>query len=353
MSNLFEHLVRANVKRMKPYSSARDEFKGVANVYIDANENPFPNGLNRYPDPLQRALKAEIAQYYGLSADNILLGNGSDEPIDLLVRAFCVPQPETLDATDADAILITPPTYGMYEVCANVNNIRVIESSLLDDYSLNAEDIIHKISPSLKLIFLCSPNNPTGNLLDTSAILQITKATSGLVLVDEAYADFGQQSMLKAMLDYPNLVILKTFSKAWGLASIRLGMLFAHQDVLFWLNRIKAPYNINRMTIDCALQMLPKATNMAEQVQVIVAERQRIVSFLEQSVLVEKVFPSDANFVLVRFKDAQTIFDYLLTLGIVVRNRANLPECRGCLRLSVGLPQENDALMAALRAYSH
>lgn len=327
---------------MKPYSSARDEFKGTAKVFLDANESPFPNGLNRYPDPLQRSLKAELGAYFGVYGEQILLGNGSDEPIDLLIRAFCEP--------NRDHILITPPTYGMYEVCANTNSVSVINAPLDLDYQLQTEALIERLNDCVKLVFLCSPNNPTGNLLDEKSILQITDATKGLVIVDEAYADFSGFSMLKHLPSRPNLVVLKTFSKAWGLAAIRLGMLIAHPDVLFWLNRIKAPYNINRMTMDCASQILNQKGTVAQQVQQIVEEKNRLVSFLESSVLVNHVFPSQANFVLVRFKDVQKVFQHLLSEGIVVRNRSNLPECLGCLRISVGLPAENNMLMQALRA---
>jgi histidinol-phosphate aminotransferase len=348
MSFKLDNLVRENIRNLKPYSSARSEFSGKANVFLDANENSFGSPLvkwyNRYPDPLQWELKKKIATIKNVPAENMLLGNGSDECIDLLIRAFCNPK--------QDNIIICPPTYGMYEVYANVNDVPVKEVNLLPTYQLNLEALEEALDPFTKLIFFCSPNNPTGNSLHRDNIEMVLNNFDGIVVVDEAYINYSRQkSFITDLKDYPNLVVMQTFSKAWGLAALRLGITYASPEIIAVLNKIKPPYNINQATQELAM----KALDNLEDVNTMIKETIRLRGELEKSLselsLVEKVFPADANFLLVRVTDANGIYNYLREKGIIVRNRNNVALCEGCLRITIGTERENGELMQALKSY--
>ncbi|MGI4743890.1 MAG: histidinol-phosphate transaminase [Janthinobacterium lividum] len=342
-----ESLIRPNIRAMKPYSSARDEFQGEAQVMLDANENSLgsagPAQFNRYPDPQQRAVKAELAKLKGVGPAQIFLGNGSDEAIDLLVRLTCTPGGQ-------DSILLLPPTYGMYEVAANLNDVRLERRPLTADFQLSPELVAQVLASPAKLVFLCSPNNPTGNLLSAAAIEEILRGFPGLVVVDEAYADFAAApSWTTRLAEFPNLVVLQTFSKAWGLAGLRLGMAFAAPAIIDYLNKIKPPYNISAATQQHALAALAAAPHFEQLRQQLLTGRAWLAERLPALPIVAEVFPSAANFLLVRFHpDATAVYDYLLGRGIVVRNRTTQPGCAGTLRLTVGSSAENDQLLAAL-----
>ena len=335
---------------MQPYSSARDEFAGAAQVMLDANENSLgsagPRDFNRYPDPHQRAVKAALAPLKGVSPAQIFLGNGSDEAIDLLVRLTCVPG-------GADSILLLPPTYGMYEVAAQLNDVAVVRHPLTADFQVSPDTVAAVVASPAKLVFLCSPNNPTGNLLAASAIEAILRGFRGLVVVDEAYADFAAApSWTTRLAEFPNLVVLQTFSKAWGLAGLRLGMAFAAPAIIAYLNKIKPPYNISAATQQHALAALADAPRFAQLRRQLLAGRAALQARLPALPIVAAVFPSDANFLLVRFRPAAAaVYEYLLGRGIVVRNRSRQPGCAGCLRLTVGTPAENEQLLAALAEF--
>jgi len=334
-------LVRQSVLKMKPYSSARDEYQGEASVFLDANENPFNTPYNRYPDPLQWAVKEKIALLKGVRKENILLGNGSDEPIDLLIRAFCDP--------GKDAITSITPSYGMYEVSAEVNNVAFRKVKLTADFELDADELLRVAGEDTKLIYLCSPNNPTGNTLSRKAIHQVLAAFHGLVVVDEAYIDFSsERSYLSELDQYPNLVVLQTFSKAWGAAAIRLGMAFASPEIIGLLNKIKYPYNINQLTQEHALRLLADENKMKEQLVLILKGRTLLERRLRELPCVEMIYPSDANFILVRVTDANGIYNRLVKEGIIVRNRTNVTLCEGCLRITIGTEDENEQLINEL-----
>ncbi|MBT1700719.1 histidinol-phosphate transaminase [Fulvivirgaceae bacterium PWU4] len=335
-------LVRKNILTLKPYSSARDEFKGEAEVFLDANENPYPSPYNRYPDPLQRSVKAKLAEAKGVDPANIFLGNGSDEAIDLLIRAFCEPY--------QDSILITDPTYGMYSVCAEVNGVNVQQVVLTPDFDLDLEALPKTFDASTKILFLCSPNNPTGNLLSRDKIMEVLKRFYGLVVIDEAYIDFAKsKSFVHELAKYPHLVVLQTFSKAWGLAGLRLGMCFASPEIIHILNKIKYPYNVNIRTQDLALDALDNAYRKDIWVDEILTQRDKLVKALRSLKIVDKVFHSDANFVLVRVKDAPFTYQYLTDNKIIVRDRSRVTLCYNCIRITVGTPEENDKLIEALK----
>lgn len=334
-------LVRPNILNLVPYSSARSEFKGQADIFLDANENPFDTGLNRYPDPLQRKLKHHISEIKSVPAEQIFLGNGSDEAIDLLVRIFCEPR--------QDHIIILPPTYGMYQVAADIADVAIREISLTPDFQPDVEAILAAANPHSKLLFICSPNNPTGNDADPARIRQLAAQFPGIVVIDEAYGDFSTRPSATELLpEFPNLVVMQTFSKAWGMAGMRLGMAFASEEVIHLFNKVKAPYNINQLTQLKALEALRDPSHKDEMVQVILHERTRLEGELPHLACVEKVFPSDANFLLVRVTDPYGIYRYLVEKGIIVRNRANVHLCEGALRITVGRPEENDRLLQAL-----
>lgn len=349
MSFDLNRLVRQNIKKLKPYSSARSEFSGVANVFLDANENAFGSPLmkwyNRYPDPLQWEVKKKISTIKNITPENILLGNGSDECIDLLIRAFCDPQ--------RDNIIICPPTYGMYEVYAHINDVAIKEVPLLQNFQLNLEALEEAIDENTKLIFFCSPNNPTGNSMEREDIEMVLNNFDGIVVIDEAYINFSRHhSFLSELKDYPNLVVMQTFSKAWGLAALRLGMNFASADIIDILNKIKPPYNIGQPTQELALQALDHLEDVNTMIKETVKEREELVKSLVQLVSVHKVYPSDANFVLAKMTEATAIYNYLKEKGIIVRNRSNVILCEDCLRITVGTPSENAQLIEALKNYS-
>jgi histidinol-phosphate aminotransferase len=334
-------LVRKNVLDMKPYSSARDEFTGTAEVYLDANENPYSSPYNRYPDPLQRALKERIAAIKSVDPARLFVGNGSDEAIDLLIRAFCEP--------NTDRILITSPTYGMYAVCAAVNAVPVVSMPLTASFDIDM-DAYHGLSQGTKLLFLCSPNNPTGNLLRAEQIGEILDSYPGLVAIDEAYIDFAASpGWISKVDEYPNLVVLQTLSKAWGLAGLRLGIAYAGKPIIDILNKIKYPYNIGTAAQHIAMDALSREQEMQAWVKEILSERERMAKALSTLPIVETIYPSDANFLLVRVGSARETYAYLLHGGIIVRDRSNVTLCEGCLRITIGTPPENNKLISALR----
>ena len=333
MKNL-DQLTRENIKALQPYSSARNEFSGTASVYLDANENPFNAPFNRYPDPLQGQLKQRIAEIKGIGAQHIFLGNGSDEAIDLLYRAFCEPK--------VDNTISISPSYGMYQVCADINNTPITKVSLNSDFSLDADAVLTACNDHTKLIFLCSPNNPSGNLLDSDAIEKILMNFSGLVIIDEAYIDFcPEASWIPDLKDFPNLVILQTFSKAWGMAGIRLGMAFASKEIIAIFNKIKYPYNLNMLTQQLALELLADTENMLGWVEILNAEKQIMIDKLQALPEVEAIYPSDANFLLVKIKEARNKYLQLVDKGIIVRDRSKVELCNDCLRITIGTPNEN------------
>lgn len=333
--------MRPNIRAMQPYSSARDEFHGSASVFLDANENPYNAPYNRYPDPMQWRLKERISEIKGVPVESIFLGNGSDEPIDLLLRAFCEPGKEKMLTTD--------PTYGMYQVAAEVNNVACVKVPLREDFSLDLPALLARIDDATKLIYLCSPNNPTGNSLGHDAIREVLRRFRGIVVVDEAYIDFSAgPSFLREMGEWPNLVVLQTLSKAWGCAAIRLGMAFASPEIIGVLNKIKYPYNVNLLTQEKALELLDE-DRMHRQLAQILQERTRLCRDLSAIPLVRRIYPTDANFLLVDVGDADGVYHKLVEEGIIVRNRNRVTLCRGCLRITVGTPEEDDRLLEALK----
>lgn len=340
-----EELTRPNIWNLKPYSSARDEYKGfTASVFLDANENPYNSPNNRYPDPLQLELKKELSRIKKVAPEQIFLGNGSDEAIDLVFRAFCEPA--------IDNVVAIEPTYGMYKVCADMNNVAYRKVLLNDDFQLSADKLLEAIDEHSKLIFICSPNNPTGNDLLQPEIEKVIKGFSGLVILDEAYNDFSKApSFLTQLEQYPNLVVLQTFSKAWGSAGIRLGMAFASADIINILNKIKYPYNVNLLTQQQGLELLRKYYEVERWVKSLLEERTDLMKHFAKLKCVEKVFPTDANFFLARVTDADKIYSYLVGEGIIVRNRNNIMLCGNCLRITVGTRVENNQLIDALKKY--
>lgn len=348
MSFDLNSLIRQNIKSLKPYSSARSEFSGSASVYLDANENSFGSPLtkwyNRYPDPLQWEVKKKLAVIKNVEAEHMLLGNGSDECIDLLIRAFCDPQ--------RDNIVICQPTYGMYEVYADINDVPVKMVPLTPAYQLDLEGLEEAIDAQTKLIFFCSPNNPTGNSLDWEDIEMVLNNFDGIVVVDEAYINYSRhKSFVTVLSDYPNLVVMQTFSKAWGLAALRLGMIYASKDIVAVLNKIKPPYNINQATQELVLKALDNLQDVNAMITETVKLRDLLVNELLTASSVQKVYPSDANFLLVKVTDANAIYAYLRDKGIIVRNRNNVILCEDCLRITVGTERENAVLVEALRNY--
>lgn len=341
-------LVRPNILRLKPYSSARSEFAGDAEVFLDANENAFGspagNGFNRYPDPLQAELKRLISEGNGLDADQIFMGNGSDEAIDLLLRIFCEP--------GVDEVIICPPTYGMYRVAAEINDVGVKEVPLTADLGLDAAAVLAAQTARTKLIFICSPNNPTGNLMERADVLRLLAEFRGIVVVDEAYIHFAGAPSLAAELDRsPNLVVLQTLSKAWGMAGLRIGMAFSSPAIISLMNAVKPPYNVSSIAQCAAAEAIQDRSNVDKWVAQILTERTRLTRGLADLALVEKVFPSDANFVLVKMKDAGSVYRYLLNEGVVVRDRSSVQLCEGCLRITVGTGGENTRLLNALAKF--
>ena len=343
-----QNLIRDNIKALKPYSSARDEFENFTQqmIYLDANENPYSNGFNRYPDPQQKDLKAEIAAIKDVFTENILLGNGSDEVLDLVFRAFCEP--------NRDNVITLPPTYGMYDVLANINAIENREVLLTNDFQPNVDTILNAVDKNTKIIFLCSPNNPTGNSFSDESVLKILNNFNGLVIIDEAYIDFSNKETWLTKLDeFPNLIITQTLSKAYGLAGIRLGICYASKEIIKILNNIKPPYNINELTQQRAIIRLQKMTEIKNEIAQLISERKRLKKELEYCVpFIEKVYPSDGNFLLIKVDDATKRYNELLAYGIVIRNRTTQPLCDNCLRISVGVFEENQRLIRTLKSIS-
>jgi histidinol-phosphate aminotransferase len=344
-----EKLLRENIKQLVPYASARDEFKGEAKVYLDANENAFgsPVGekLNRYPDPLQVELKEKLSRIKGVPAGNIFLGNGSDEVIDLLYRAFCNP--------GVDSVILTPPTYGMYEVSANINDVFTKKIPLTRTFQLDIESISEVADERTKLIFICSPNNPTGNSMNRDDVEIILNNFEGIVVIDEAYINYSRhRSFISELTEYPNLVVMQTLSKAWGLAGLRVGMAFASDEIISVLNRIKPPYNIGSSTQELAMKALENVEKVNAWTKQTVAERGKLEAALKQISCVQEVFPSDANFLLVRVSDARGVYEYLVGEGVIVRDRSRVTLCEGCLRITVGTPEENNMLVDRLNNFN-
>ena len=346
MSFNLENLVRENIKRLTPYSSARKEFSGAAQIYLDANENSFGSPLetnyHRYPDPQQTKIKGKIAASRSVKPDEIFVGNGSDEAIDLLFRIFCRPQ--------KDNIIICPPTYGMYEVSAEINDIGIKRVNLTEEFELDSEGIKKAINDGTKLIFICSPNNPTGNLMRRETILELARSFHGVVVVDEAYIDFSTGKSLTAEInDCQNLVVLQTFSKAWGLAGARVGLAFANAEIIKLFNRVKPPYNVSQPAQEIVLRALENEKTVRKNIAEIIVEREKLMANLRSFSFVTKIYPTDANFILIKTTDAPKIYKFLLDEKIVVRNRSNVELCAGCLRITVGTPEENECLLKSLK----
>ena len=341
-------IIRPNIKNLKPYSSARDEFKGEASIYLDANENsfgsPLPQAFHRYPDPMQYAVKMRLSEIKGVPARNIFIGNGSDEAIDILFRSFCEP--------GKDNVIIVPPTYGMYEVSANINNVELKRVPLTADYQLNLEGIAEAIDKNTKLIFICSPNNPTGNSINREDIETVLANFNGIVVIDEAYINYSRQkTFIQELTEYANLVILQTLSKAWGLAGLRIGMAFASEEIIEVFNRVKPPYNINEASQNLALEALQNTEQVNDWIKQTLKERDHLVLALKKFNFIVDIYPSDANFVLVKTIDANKIYQFLVSKGIIVRNRTKIELCEGCLRITIGTPLENKILINTLKSF--
>jgi len=343
-----DKLLRDNIKKLVPYSSARDEFKGEASVFLDANENSFGSPLtkwyNRYPDPLQLKVKEKISAIKGVPVENIFLGNGSDECIDILFRAFCEP--------GKDNVIIVPPTYGMYEVSANINDVAVKKVNLTTNFQLDLQGIEAAVDKNSKIIWLCSPNNPTGNSMNIEDMEIILSNFPGIIVIDEAYINFSRyRSFTNQLPDFPNLVVLQTLSKAWGLAALRLGMAFSSAAIIEVMNKIKPPYNIGQASQELVLQALDRVDEVNEMILAIAKEKGVLIKQLGLLPVVEKIYPSDANFLLVKVKDPKSIYQFLLDKGIVVRDRSNVILCEGCLRITVGTEKENNDLIQRLKEF--
>lgn len=339
-----DNLIRPTIKALKPYSSARDEFQGNSDamVFLDANENPFDNGVNRYPDPQQGGLKSILSEIKHINTKNILLGNGSDEVLDLIFRVFCEP--------NKDNIIILPPTYGMYSVLANINAINIKEVQLSNSFQPQVERLLNIANDSSKVLFLCSPNNPTGNSFSSQSIEELLNKFKGIVVIDEAYIDFSKEkSWIDRLEEFPNLIVTQTLSKAYGMAGIRLGICYASTEIISVLNRIKPPYNVNELTQQKAIQQLSIKDLATNQINDILKERTLLISELESVRYISKIYPSDANFVLVKVDDASKRYDQLIDKGIVIRNRTTQPGCENCLRLTVGTAKENKVLIKTLK----
>lgn len=345
-----QKLVRENIKSLKPYSSARHEFKGEASVFLDANENsfgsPLPESFNRYPDPLQWKLKSSVSEVKGIAAENIFIGNGSDEVIDLAYRIFCNP--------GKDNVIICPPTYGMYEVSANINDVEIRKVNLTQNFQLDVEGILNSVDENTKLLFICSPNNPTGNSMCSEDIQVLLKSFPGIVIIDEAYINFSQQeSFINKLTQYPNLVVMQTLSKAWGLASLRLGLAFTSKEIIELYNKVKPPYNINQASQQLALEALSNHNQINDWVKEVLEQREILKNDLSNFSFVKNIYVSDANFLLVKVDNANSLYNYLSSKGIIVRNRSKEVMCENCLRITIGTPEENEILLDALKIIPH
>lgn len=336
--------VRPNILKLQPYSSARDEFEGNAEIFLDANENPFDNGFNRYPDPYQSQLKQEISKLKGVEPNHIFLGNGSDEAIDLIIRIFCEP--------GQDNIIISDPSYGMYQVSAAINNVAIQKVPLSEEFTFSAQGMLEAADNHSRVAFICSPNNPSGNALDPEEVITMIRKFDGIVVVDEAYIDFSSTpSFINQLEKYNNLVILQTFSKAWGLAGLRLGMAFSSPEIIQLMNKVKPPYNINILTQTEALKALQKPGKVAEEIQDILKQRDWLINELSSFSQVRKIYPSDSNFLLVRITNAKSLFEYLTAQGIIVRDRSKVTHGNDCLRMTVGTENENKRLITAIKEF--
>ena len=344
MRNL-QDLTRPNIWKLSPYSSARDEYSGHdAHVFLDANENPYNQPLNRYPDPLQREVKPLIAKHKGVRENQIFLGNGSDEAIDLVYRCFTIPQ--------KDNVVAIEPTYGMYRVCADINDVEYRPVRLDEHFQMSANKMLAACDQNTKVIWICSPNNPSGNTINREEIERVLISFDGIVVIDEAYSDFSKQSPFRLEINrYPHLIVLNTMSKAWGCAAIRLGMAFANEEIIGLFNKVKYPYNINKLTQEKALELLRKPYDVEKWVSMLLDERTRLINAFRLLPICLKVYPTDANFFLARMTDAQRIYDYLIEKGIIVRNRSRITLCDNCLRVTIGTKTENTQLLAALRQF--
>ncbi|MDB5091147.1 MAG: histidinol-phosphate transaminase [Mucilaginibacter sp.] len=343
-----DNLLRENIKNLTPYSSARDEYQGEASVFLDANENAYGSPLeqqyNRYPDPLQFEVKKRLSEIKGVPPRNIFLGNGSDEAIDILFRSFCNP--------GVDNVILVPPTYGMYQVSANINDIEVKNIPLTEEFQLNLDGIAEAIDNNTKLIFICSPNNPTGNSIDRADVETLLANFSGIVVVDEAYINFSRQkTFIQELTEYANLVVLQTLSKAWGLAGLRVGMAFASEEIIEVMNKVKPPYNVNEASQQLALQALANVDLVNLWIKETLQQRDQLVLSLKNFDFVVDIYPSDANFILVKTTDANGIYNFLVKQGIIVRNRSKVELCEGCLRITVGTPDENNILLQTLQNF--
>lgn len=343
-----DKLIRANIKNLKPYSSARHEFAGKASVFLDANENaygsPLPERFNRYPDPLQWQLKFQLAKIKGVPAENIFIGNGSDEVIDLAFRIFCNP--------GVDNVIICPPTYGMYEVSADINDVATKKVNLTPDFQLDIEGILNSVDENTKLLFICSPNNPTGNNMNREDVEILLNNFPGIILIDEAYINYSKQkTFIQELTEYPNLIVMQTLSKAWGLAALRLGLCYASMNIIDIFNKVKPPYNVNDASQQLGLEALQDTATVNAWTKQVVEERKNMEAQLQQLPFVEKIYPSDANFILVKVKDANHLYDYLSSNEVIVRNRSKDVNCSNCLRITVGTPEENKTLLNLLSNY--
>ncbi|MBR4571998.1 MAG: histidinol-phosphate transaminase [Prevotella sp.] len=339
-----QELTRPNIWSLAPYSSARNEYSGhAAHVFLDANENPYNAPYNRYPDPLQEEVKEKLSHIKGVPAECIFLGNGSDEAIDLVYRCFCEP--------GKDNVVAICPTYGMYQVCADINNVEYRNVMLDDDYQVSADRLLAACDANTKAIWICSPNNPTGNNINRDEIIKVLEQFDGLVIIDEAYIDFSREQTISRLLSkYPNMIVLQTLSKAWGSAAIRLGMAFASKDIIAIYNKVKYPYNVNLLTQQQALNRLNNTYDVEQWVRMLLQERGRLMTAFAELKICEKVYPTDANFFLAKVTDAQGIYDYLVEKGIIVRNRTRVQLCHDCLRITIGTREENNELLGALRS---
>src|SRR6201995_3733655 len=342
------NILRENIKRLVPYSSARDEFQGEASVYLDSNENaygsPLERSYNRYPDPMQYEVKKRLSEIKGVPPRNIFLGNGSDEAIDILFRSFCNP--------GVDNVILVPPTYGMYEVSANINDVAIKRVPLTEEYQLNLEGIAEAIDDKTKLIFICSPNNPTGNSMHRADVETVLANFNGIVVIDEAYINFSRQkTFIQELTEYANLVVLQTLSKAWGLAGLRVGMAFASEEIVEVMNKVKPPYNINEASQQLALKALQNIEQVNSWIKETLTQRDKLVLELKDHDFVQDIYPSDANFILVKTTDPKSIYNFLVAKGIIVRDRSKVELCEGCLRITVGTPDENQTLLQTLKDF--
>jgi histidinol-phosphate aminotransferase len=341
-------LIRDNIKNLKPYSSARHEFVGNAAVSLDANENPYgsplPESFNRYPDPLQWQVKFQLARIKGVPAENIFVGNGSDEVIDLAFRIFCNPQ--------KDNVIICPPTYGMFEVSANINDVNIKKVNLLPGFQLDVEGVLNAVDANTKILFICSPNNPTGNNMNREDVEVLLNNFPGIIIIDEAYINYStQKTFIQELTEYPNLIVMQTLSKAWGLAALRLGLCYASMDIIDVFNKVKPPYNVNKASQQLAVDALANTTQVNEWIKEVVAQKEMLIKELAAFPFIGYIYPSDANFFLMKVKDADKLYKYLSDNGVIVRNRSNEVNCENCLRVTIGTPDENQQLINLLKSY--